>query len=140
LYTEIPTITTSTPAERLQALKDAKELLAGSPEVTKGGIFGGDSTKPRDVFDTTEALRLAEYITTGHDYKDTHPTGRRFFELQKYNEATDRHDDHDHVHVHAMGIPREVMEQLLTEGSFEDLVRRFRSGDIPDADPTERND
>jgi hypothetical protein len=76
MYVELPAVTASA-ADRLQALKDSQEILAGQPEVTSGGIFGGNSTKPRNIVDTDELIRLAEYITTGHDYKDTHPEGKR---------------------------------------------------------------
>lgn len=77
MFTELPTITSSTPAERLQALKDSQGLLAGQPEVSTGGIFGGSTTRPRNITDPAELIRLAEYITTGHDYRDTHPEGKR---------------------------------------------------------------
>jgi hypothetical protein len=78
MYTELPLIETSTPAERLAALKDAKELMSGAKPGGFGALFAdgpagpGSSTTAIDGF-----IRLAEYITTGHDYKDTHPEGKR---------------------------------------------------------------
>ena len=76
MYVELPAVT-ATPAERLEALKNAKALLAASPKVTSGTFFAGGSTAPNDFGDPDEMIRLAEYITTGHDYKDTHPKGKR---------------------------------------------------------------
>lgn len=55
----------STSKERLQALKDVKPIIA------PGGIVGAFAGGSPGV---TELLRLAEYVTLGHDYKDTHTT------------------------------------------------------------------
>ena len=74
MYVELPAVT-ATPADRLQALKDAKQLLVGSPKTTTG-FFAG-SVEPTDAVDPDNMIRVAEYITTGHDYKDTHPDGKR---------------------------------------------------------------
>lgn len=116
MYTELPTITTSTPAERLQALKDAKALLAASPKTTTAGIFGGTSTEPGDYVLPEDMLRMAEYITTGHDYRDTHPEGKRRPIIKTTN-----------VTVVAPGMPdREDLEHLIShikDGSFEEFMQ-----------------
>lgn len=132
MYTELPLIETSTPAERLAALKDAKELMAGTPETSTGGIFGGATTKPRDFFDTAEAIRIAEYITTGHDYKDTHPAGKRRPVIKKITNVT--------VMAPAGSSPTEAdIEHLLShmaDGSFaefvEDMVTKANTEDADD--------
>lgn len=66
----LPNIT-STPGERLQALKDAKELLAGTDGMMKA--FMGSAQKGGSQYpDPMPLFRVADYITTGHDYFDTH--------------------------------------------------------------------
>jgi hypothetical protein len=116
LFIELPTQTDSTPEQRLEALKAAKDLMAGSPETTTGGIFGNSTTKPRDYFDATEAIRIAEYITTGHDYRDTHPEGKRRPIIKTTN-----------VTVVAPGMPdKEDLEHLIShikDGSFEEFMQ-----------------
>lgn len=70
MYNELPAVK-STSAERLQALKDAKLLVTSTPG--DGGmveVFNGK--KPTPTPDVHAMLRVAEYITTGHDYMDTH--------------------------------------------------------------------
>jgi hypothetical protein len=63
---------TSTSEERLQALRDAKAILAGTEGITKA--FFGDAQKGGSQYpDPYPLFRVAEYITTGHDYNDTHP-------------------------------------------------------------------
>lgn len=116
-YTELPLITTSTPTERLQALKDARELLTSKPGETNGSIFGGGGKEAVYAPAPDELLRLAEYITTGHDYKDTHPVGKR----RPINK---------HMHVTVMaasGLPTpEDVEHLvehIKDGSFEEFLR-----------------
>lgn len=54
----------STSKERLQALKDVKPILGASGMA--GAIVGGSPL-------VDDLLRLADYVTVGHDYKDTHP-------------------------------------------------------------------
>lgn len=113
-YTELPTISTSTPAERLQALQDAKDLMSSSG--TQGGLtevfFGktrsapGASTEVIDGF-----LRLAEYITTGHDYQDTHPVGKRRPIIKQ-----------THVTVMAAGAP--------SQEDIEHLLEHLKAGDF----------
>lgn len=76
MYVELPAVT-ATPADRLQALRDARALLTTTPGETKPAFFGGGSVETVYAPDTAELLRLAEYITTGHDYRDTHPAGKR---------------------------------------------------------------
>lgn len=113
-YIELPLIETSTPFQRLTALQDAKALLAASPEVSTSGIFGGNSTKPNDFGNPDEMIRLAEYITTGHDYKDTHPTGKRRPIVK-----------HTHVTVVAPAGATEGLEHLLShvaDGSFNQFI------------------
>lgn len=61
-YRELP-LPASTSAERLAALKEAKTLTQASGFVGALGMEGG----------IMSMLRLAEYITLGHDYLDTHP-------------------------------------------------------------------
>lgn len=53
----------SSPRERLDALKDVKPIIAP-------GGFGAMMGNSASV---DNLLRLAEYVTIGHDYKDTHP-------------------------------------------------------------------
>lgn len=116
MYVELPAVT-ATPAERLQALKDAKELMTGTPEISTGGIFGGNTTKPRDFFDADEAIRVAEYITTGHDYKDTHPVGKRRPVIKQVANVTV---------VAPPGIPEEEIEHFLhhvENGDFADFLK-----------------
>lgn len=133
MFTELPLIETSTPAERLQALRDAQQILAGQPEVTTGGIFGGGSTKPRNVVDTNEIVRLAEYITTGHDYRDTHPEGKR------------RPIIHNHhtVNVHPVAlevddedIPQEIKDFLASFGTKQESAEDDKSAE-PDSHLTD---
>lgn len=66
-----------TPESRIAALKESRELLKGDPKVSGPAIFGGGSTDPGSVAGSTELIRLATYIETGHDYVDLHPTGKR---------------------------------------------------------------
>ena len=53
---------TSTMTERSKALDAAKILLAARTPFTTAAV------------DVTSLMRLAEYIATGHDYYDTHPS------------------------------------------------------------------
>jgi hypothetical protein len=114
LYLELPAVT-ATPADRLQALKDSKVLLAGSPKTTTG-FFAG-STEPTDAPNPDNLIRLAEYITTGHDYKDTHPEGKR---RPVINQVT-------HVHVIAPPtLDTEDLEHFLhhvENGDFSEFLK-----------------
>ena len=76
LYTEIPNVP-GTPQSRIAALKESRELLKEEPSTTKASMFGGETLNPGSVGSATELIRLATYIETGHDYKDTHPQGKR---------------------------------------------------------------
>lgn len=108
MFEQLPTIKTSTPDERLQALKNSRELLLSEPGESKSTIFGGGSKDSRRAPETFEMIRLAEYITTGHDYRDTHPQGKRRPIIQN-------------VHVHAMGVPEELVKDLIPEGLLDHL-------------------
>lgn len=79
MYTELPLIETSTPADRLQALKDAKELMSKENATGLMAAFGAPTkSDPGSAVPVIDGfIRLAEYITTGHDYRDTHPEGKR---------------------------------------------------------------
>lgn len=79
-YAHLPNIDTTTPEQRLQALRDAKELMSGNGN--NGGVIaaiaGNAKAAPGTSVEAISGfLRLAEYITTGHDYLDTHPTGKQ---------------------------------------------------------------
>ena len=116
MYTELPLIETSTPAERLAALKDAKGLLSGTPKTTTG-FFAG-STEPTDAVAPDEMIRLAEYITTGHDYRDTHPEGKRRPVIKKITNVTVMAPE-------GFTPSQEDIEHLLghiTDGSFAQFI------------------
>lgn len=128
MYNELPSVETSTPAERLQALKDAKELMTSSPSGGLASAFIGEQKpgvggKPSAI---TSLIRVAEYISTGHDYRDTHPTGEAFTEaltLRKFANKEHRkdheaHAGHPHMEVHEIPIPRHVAEKILS-GEFD---------------------
>lgn len=61
---------TSTQAERVIALREAKSLLVGDGH-KETGVFNSKSTSPI-VPNPLPLFRVADYITTGHDYLDTH--------------------------------------------------------------------
>ena len=64
----------STPAERVKALKDAKELMSGNAPGGIVGAFGGSKQAPGTGAEViTGFMRLADYITTGHAYEDNRP-------------------------------------------------------------------
>jgi hypothetical protein len=116
MYTELPTIETSTPADRLRALQDAKKLMSGAEPGGFAAMFTASASTPgpgREAIDGF--IRLAEYITTGHDYKDTHPEGKRRPLIKN-----------THVTVMAPGMPdQEDIEHLLghiKDGSFEEFM------------------
>ncbi|QWY81351.1 hypothetical protein SEA_RIZWANA_54 [Arthrobacter phage Rizwana] len=145
MYTELPEVKATTAAERLTALQDARDVIAGAP--SSGGfaaaMFGEGGKKgvgdlPGGV---DQLIRLAEYITTGHDYKDTHPTGRRFkevLELQRFD--AEQHDRHHHLEAHAIPVPRHIAEKLLS-GEFDpreviNLLREWHENPQPKDDDT----
>ena len=123
MYTELPAVKITTAAERLAALQDSRDVIAGKP--ASGGFASallgdggrkGTGDLPGSV---DQLIRLAEYITTGHDYKDTHPTGRRFkevLELQRFD--AEQHENHHHLEAHAIPVPRHIAEKLLS-GEFD---------------------
>lgn len=68
----------STPKERLEALKASKDLMSGNGS---GGIMkaiAGDTKQaPGHGAESIDGfIRLADYITTGHDYRDNHPNAK----------------------------------------------------------------
>lgn len=101
---------TSTSNERLAALKEAKALLF-VPTAESNGMFGKSSSS--SVPATMELMRLAEYITAGHDYLDTHPKGKRRPIVQN-------------VSVHAIGIPEGVAEQFTSDEFLDSLNEQMR--------------
>ncbi|ALY10588.1 hypothetical protein FDH86_gp053 [Arthrobacter phage Tank] len=153
MYNELPTITDSTPAQRLQALKDARDLVAG--EAPKSGLvaaFGSDAPKGAGATSAEALIRLAEYITTGHDYADTHPTGDMFSEalaLEKFRDKQVRknhkafvedhagHGGHEHL-LGAFPVPAHIAEKLLS-GDFDprDIIKLMREySETPKDDET----
>jgi hypothetical protein len=65
----------STQQERIDALREAKTLVTGRDQSVTGTLFGSATGSIRQTGEgVLTLLRLAEYITTGHDYLDTHPT------------------------------------------------------------------
>ena len=76
MYIEIPAVE-GTPESRIAALKESRELLKGEPKVTAAGMFASAGTIGGDVAGPGDLIRLATYIETGHDYRDTHPEGKR---------------------------------------------------------------
>ena len=127
MYVELPAVTV-TPAERLQALKDAKQLMSGHESSGAFGSMFSSKAAPGASADAIDGfIRLAEYITTGHDYRDTHPEGKRRPVIQKNTT----------VHVHAADtVDPADLEHLIShieDGSFleylEDQVRTPRDED-----------
>lgn len=115
---------TSTSAERLNALKEAKALLfIPGAEVT--GPFSKSSTQPVAP-QPDELFRVAEYITTGHDYLDTHPKGKRRPLIQNIN-------------VTAVGMPQEVAEQFIGD-DFLDHLANHTHKDEPEHLPQDPED
>lgn len=115
-YVELPEISASTPAERLKALQDAKDLMSSSG--TQGGLteafFGRTKSAPGTSSGVIDGfLRLAEYITTGHDYADTHPVGKR---RPIINEQ--------HITVMAAEVP--------SEEDLEHFLEHVKNGDFAD--------
>ena len=116
MYTELPLIETSTPADRLQALKDAKDLMSKENATGLMAAFGAPTkSDPGSAVPVIDGfIRLAEYITTGHDYKDTHPEGKRRPIIKN-----------THVTVMAPVGASEGLEHLLShinDGSFGEFL------------------
>lgn len=119
MYTELPLISTSTPVERIAALQTAKDLLTSTPGKTSPAIFGGGSTETVHAPETFEMIRLAEYITTGHDYRDTHPEGKRRPIIKNITKVTVM------APAHAPEPTREDVEHFLhhvENGDFADFI------------------
>lgn len=107
MYVELPAIETSTPDERLEALKEAKTLMSGNEATGGFGAMLGSKSAPGASADAIDGfIRLAEYITTGHDYRDTHPEGKRRPII---------HEQHIHVHPVALDLEDEDMPEDLRE-------------------------
>ena len=118
MYVEIPAVE-GTPESRIAALREARDLLKGEPKVTTAGMFGSGGTIGGEVAGSSDLIRLATYIETGHDYNDTHPTGKRRPIIKN-----------THVTVMAPQGATEGLEHLLghiNDGSFaefmEDLIK-----------------
>lgn len=79
-YPKVP----STITERINALRVSKELVTGGGNSVAGQLFGNQTQAVRQSAEgVLTLLRLAEYITTGHDYFDTHPTPEPETKLSK---------------------------------------------------------
>ena len=116
---------TSTPEQRLDALREAKALLF-VPTAESNGMFGKSSSS--SVPATMELMRLAEYITAGHDYLDTHPKGKRRPIIQNVN-------------VHAVGMPEEVAKKLISDDFLDDLMNHVNGHeDEPEHRPVDPQD
>ena len=129
-YAYLPIVETSTPDQRLQALKDAKDLMSSNGN--KGGIMtafvGENKTAPGASHEViTGMIRLGEYITTGHDYSDTHPFGKARPIVNTHNitvmvpPMTDR-DDMEHFlsHVEDGSFMDFLKEQMGADGDTEE--------------------
>lgn len=128
-YAHLPVVETSHPHERLQALKDAKELMSGNG--SNGGIIaafaGNTKAAPGTSAEAIDGfIRLAEYITTGHDYADTHPKGKR-------RPIINRTD----ITVVAPPLGGADMEHLLhhlQDGSFAEFMEKEMKSGTMDAE------
>lgn len=155
MYNELPFVSAVTPAERLQALKDARDLVAGEP--AKTGLvaaFGTIESRGAGATSTEALIRLAEYITTGHDYDDTHPHGKRFTEAlelmrvqgkerrkdhKAFMEDHSDHGGHEHL-IGAIPLPPHIAEKLLS-GDFDprdilNLLREWHENPQREGDET----
>jgi hypothetical protein len=122
MYTELPNVD-GTPATRIAALKSARELLKEEPRTSNGAIFGGGSIEPGAVAGVTGLIRLSTYIETGHDYRDTHPEGKRRPIIKHTNvtlvapPAVDA-EDLEHLMSHISdGSFAEFMEEALKQAT-----------------------
>lgn len=109
---------TSTPEERLDALREAKALLFVPAAFSSGGLSTAKADGKAPAVE--ELLRVAEYITTGHDYLDTHPKGKRRPLIQEIN-------------VHAVGMPEEVAKKLVGDDFLDDLLSHINSEHKPES-------
>lgn len=123
-YIELPELT-GTPASRIVALRESKELMKGEPEVSTGSIFGGSSTKPGAKGEAMDLIRLSTYIETGHDYLDTHPSGKR---RPKITNVT--------VVAPVGGNPEQLEHFLehVKDGSFLEFLDRMKKAEGVDVD------
>lgn len=114
---------TSTPEERLAALREAKALLFVPAQLSSGPLNSSKADGKAPTAD--ELFRVAEYITTGHDYLDTHPTGKRRPLIQN-------------VSVTAVGMPEDVAKQFLGDDFLNELKdhlpKRRKAASDPDDD------
>lgn len=121
MYIELPNVD-GTPASRIAALKEARELLKGEPKVAGAALFNGPTTTPGEVAGSTELVNLATYIETGHSYFDTHPTGKR---RPKITNVT--------VVAPVGGNPEQLEHFLehVKDGSFVEFLERMKkTGDV----------
>jgi len=128
MYLETPNVP-GTPESRIKALKEARVLLKEEPEVTNGIVFGGGSTKPGAVAPAAELIRVATYIETGHDYRDTHPEGKRR-PLQRITNVT-------------VMAPEGELEHLMShleDGSFAEFLDDMTGQGKPEAADPEKSD
>lgn len=128
--THLPEIT-STPAERLQALKDSKDLMSGAQPGGFSALFASSGSTPGHGNDAIDGfLRLADYITTGHDYLDTHPKGKRRPKIYQ-----------QHITVHAVGMSPEEAEKAEKLFHSDEFLSKFDDqfhdidDDMGDSDP-----
>lgn len=147
MFNTVPAAETSTPAQRLQALKDARDLMQGTP--ASGGMvqaFSGTSATTGlggGEESVSSAIRLAEYIVTGHDYADTHPSGadvddlikmRRFENKEQRKDHAAFHEAHSHdvpdiegILAGAIPVSREFMERMKAgDVSKEEIIHLIR--------------
>jgi hypothetical protein len=68
-YRELPEVQ-STIEDRVIALRTAKSVLAATTPISSSAVA-----------DVLDLIRVAEYITVGHDYIDTHPDGEEITTL-----------------------------------------------------------
>jgi hypothetical protein len=127
MYTELPTITTSTASERLQALRDAKDLMSGTEAGGVGAaLFGPTKTTPGASAPAIDGfIRLAEYITTGHDYRDTHPEGKRRPKITNVTVVAP---------VSATAGQLEHFLEHVKDGSFVEFLERMKKSEGVDVD------
>ena len=104
-----------TPESRIKALTAAKPMVSGSSFLSTSGAGAED------------LIRLATYIETGHDYRDTHPDGKRR-PLQRITNVT-------------VMAPEGELEHLMShleDGSFAEFLAGFDFK--PDAADPEKSD
>lgn len=129
MFTALPLIETSTPAERLAALQDAKKLMSGAEPGGFAALFSASAPTPgpgREAIDGF--IRLAEYITTGHDYKDTHPEGKRRPIINEH-----------HVHVSPMAVNVEDIPEELRD-FLDHLMHHHPEPETAEGDSADEGD